>query len=62
MDSSAFDRLTRLIATSGSRRTTLAGLAAALTGLVAASADGAAQPRATCRRLGQICLPERNLD
>src|SRR5688500_17210625 len=49
MDSSSFDRLTRLFASSPSRRTALAALAAA-------------RPRTTCRELGKVCIPERNID
>ena len=61
MDSTSFDRLTRRLATPASRRTTLASVAAAVAGVLARRRTDA-QPRTTCRELGQVCIPERNLD
>jgi hypothetical protein len=59
MDSAHFDRITRTLS---SRRSTLGGLAAVVTRLVAAPLHAATQSPATCRRLRQTCLPGRGLD
>lgn len=61
MDSSRFDRLSRVLATAPTRRTALATLAALLgRGLVALD-DTAAQSR-ICQPLGGRCFPNRGLD
>lgn len=61
MDSSAFDRLARRFAGTASRRAALGGLGAILLRFLAPQpAD--AQPRTPCRRLGQRCVPDRNLN
>lgn len=60
MDPSSFDRLTRLVVSTSTRRTSVASLAAALVRILTQD-TAAAQPRATCRRPGQVCEPGRGL-
>ena len=60
MDSSRFDTLARRFSGPATRRTALAGLGAAFTRLLPGTTS--AQPRTTCRELGQVCIPERNID
>lgn len=66
MNPSAFDQLSRTLASASTRRTTLAGLAGTLTALVARLA-GVAAPSASarpgvCRPLGGHCFPDHGAD
>ena len=56
MDSSTFDRLARRLVAPATRGSAVAALDVFLTRFLLGGA--AAQPRTTCRALGQVCIPE----
>lgn len=65
MDPSSFDRLSRVFASSPNRRTALAGLAGAVTGLMGRFGSAPEPARAqldVCRPFGKRCFPDRGLD